>query len=569
MSAGGWMQIGLVLMLVIAAAMPLGAYIARLFAGDPVFLSPILRPVERVCYRLAGIDPESEQDWKQYTFSMLLFAAACFAFLYAVQRLQGLLPLNPAHFGAVPPALAFNTAMSFITNANWQAYGGETTMSQLTQMLGLTANNFLDSAVATALAIAVVRGFVRSGAAGIGNFWADLTRGTLYLFLPLSIVLAVVFIALGVPQTLHDQVTATTLEGAKQVIALGPVASQEAIKLIGSNGGGFFNANSAHPFENPSVWSNLAQVWAMLVLPVALVFAFGRMLRDRRQAYALLAAMGLFFLAGLAALYWLEAAGNPILSHLGVDPSLGNLEGKDLRFGQAGSALFAAATTGTGTGAANATYDSMTPLGGLVNLVFLLLGCVTPGGVGTGLYDMIVIAIIAVFIVGLMVGRTPEYLGKKIEAREMKFVMLTILVAPLCILGFGTVAAVLPAALASLGNTGPHGLTELIYAYAATASDNGSAFGGLSVNTPWFNITTGIAMFAGRFVHVIPVLALAGSLAAKPRMEASAGTFPTYGPLWVGVLMSVIVIVGLLTYTPALSLGPVVEHFVMLEGKTY
>ncbi len=569
MTVVGWLQIAVVLALVVGLAYPLGSFIVELFEGRRTFLSPALAPVERAIYRLAGVDPAIEQGWLAYTLSMLAFAGGCFVLLYAILRLQNFLPLNPQGFDAVPPDLAFNTAVSFITNANWQAYGGETTMSHLTQMLGLTANNFLDSAVATALAIAVIRGIARGGSKTIGNFWVDLTRATLYVYLPLSIVVALLFVALGVPQTLQGSIEATTLEGAKQAISLGPVASQEAIKLIGTNGGGFFNANSAHPFENPSLWSNMLSAWSMLVVPVALVFAFGRMVGDPRQGRALLTTMAIFFLVGLAALYAAESAGNPILTTLGVDPSLGNMEGKDLRFSQAQASLFAAATTGTGTGAANATYDSMTPVGGAVNLFFLLIGCVTPGGVGTGLYDLLLISIVAVFIAGLMVGRTPEYLGNKIEAREMKLVMYALLVTPFFILGFSMVAAMAKFALDSLGNSGPHGLTEIIYAYAATASDNGSSFGGLNANTPWFNTSTGVAMLAGRFFHGVPIMALAGGLAAKTRAAPSVGTFPTHGPLFVGLLIGVIVIVGLLTYFPALALGPLVEHLLMLGGKTF
>ena len=567
MTVVGWLQIAVVLVLVVAAARPLGTFIAELFEGGRTVLSPVLGPLERGLYRLAGIDPEVEQGWLAYTICMLVFTAGCFVLLYAILRLQNVLPLNPQGFDAVAPDLAFNTSVSFVTNANWQAYGGETTMSHLTQMLGLTANNFLDSAVATALVIAVIRGIARGGSKTVGNFWVDLTRATLYLYLPLSIVVALVFVAMGAPQTLRASVEATTLEGAKQVLSLGPVASQEAIKLIGTNGGGFFNANSAHPFENPSLWSNMLQAWSILVVPVALVFAFGRMVGDPRQGRALLYAMGVFFLIGLFTLYHAEASGNPLLTHLGVDSSLGNMEGKDLRFGQAQSALFAAATTGTGTGAANATYDSMTPMGGAAPLIYLLIGCITPGGVGTGLYDLLLISIIAIFIAGLMVGRTPEYLGNKIETREMKLVMVAFLVAPFFILGFSMVSAIAKFALDSLGNSGPHGLTEIIYAYAATASDNGSAFGGLNANTPWFNISTGVAMLAGRLMHAAPVMALAGSLAAKTRAAPSAGTFPTHGPLFVGLLVGVIV--GLLTYFPALALGPIVEHFLMLGGKTF
>jgi potassium-transporting ATPase potassium-binding subunit len=569
MTLAGWLQIAAVLGLVVGLAHPLGGFIVEVFEGRRTILSPVLGRLERGFYRLAGVDPALEQGWFAYTMAMLTFVASCFVLLYAILRLQNVLPLNPQGFGAVPSDLAFNTAVSFVTNSNWQAYSGETTMSHLTQMLGLTANNFLDSAVATALVIAVIRGIARGGAKTIGNFWVDLTRAVLYLYLPLSIVVALVFVAMGVPQTLQASLEATTLEGAKQVIALGPVASQEAIKLIGSNGGGFFNANSAHPLENPSLWSNMLQAWSMLVVPVALVFAFGRMVGDPRQGRALLYVMGIFFLIGLAGLYAAEASGNPLLAHLGVDPSLGNIEGKDLRFGQAQSALFAAATTGTGTGAANATYDSMTPLGGAAPLFYLLIGCITPGGVGTGLYDMLLISVIAIFIAGLMVGRTPEYLGNKIEVREMKLIIYAFLVAPFFILGFGMIAAMAKFALDSLGNGGPHGLTEIIYAYAATASDNGSAFGGLNANTPWFNVSTGIAMLAGRLMHAVPVMALAGSFAAKTRAAPSAGTFPTHGPLFVGLLAGVIVIVGLLTYFPALALGPIVEHFLMLGGKTF
>ena len=532
-------------------------------------LSAALEPLKRAIYRVAGVNRDEEQGWRAFTLSMLGFSAACFASLYGLLRLQGVLPLNPQGFDAVAPELAFNTAVSFIINANWQAYGGETTMSHLTQMLGLTNNNFLDSAVATALAIAVIRGIARGGSKTIGNFWVDMTRATLYLYLPLLICLALAFVAFGTPQTLQGSVDVTTLEGVRQTISLGPVASQEAIKLIGTNGGGFFNANSAHPFENPNVASNMLQAWAMLVVPVALVFAFGRMVGDARQGRALLYAMAAFFLVGLAVLYRAEAAGDPLLHALGVDFSMGNWEGKDLRFGQAGASLFAAATTGAGTGAANATYDSMTPIGGAVNPSFLLIGCITPGGVGTGLYDMLVMSIVAIFIAGLMVGRTPEYLGNKIEVREMKLVMYALLVSPVFVLGFAMASAIGKFALDNLGNAGPHGLTEILYAFAATATDNGSAFGGINANSSWFNNSTAAAMLAGRHLHGIPVLALAGSLAAKTRAAHSAGTFPTDGALFVGLLISVIVIVGLLTYIPGLALGPILETLLMRAGKTF
>jgi K+-transporting ATPase ATPase A chain len=525
MSFLGWLQIAVVLAVVVASAMPFGRFINDVFEDRRTLLSPILRPVEKAFYRLAGVDPSAERDWLGYAMSMLGFAAGCFLALYAVLRLQNLLPLNPEGVDAVAPGLAFNVAISFITNANWQAYSGETTMSHLSQMVGLTANNFLDSAAATAMAIAIVRGFVRSNSPTIGNFWIDLTRATLYVFLPLSLAVALAFVALGVPQTLQGAVSATTLEGPSQLISIGPVASQEAIKLVGTNGGGSFNANSANPFENPNILSNMLQVWSMLIVPVALIFAFGRMASDARQGRSLLLTMGLFFIAGLAVLYGAEAAGNPLLTALGLDPSLGNLEGKDWRFGQAQAALFAAATTGTGTGAVNALYDSMTPIGGLINLGFLLRGCITPGGVGTGLYGMLLMVVVTVFIAGLMVGRTPEYLGKKIEVRELKLVMIAILIPPALVLGFSMITVLAGAPLASLGNAGPHGLTEVLYAYAATASDNGSAFGGLSANTPWFNLTTGIAMFGGRFFHVIPVLALAGSLAGKSAPKPRSAPF--------------------------------------------
>ena len=439
------------LALVVAAAYPIGAFMADVFENCRTFLSPLLGPVERFLYRLAGVQLDTEQEWPDYALSMVLFGGACLLSLYALLRLQAWLPLNPQGFPAVPPDLAFNTAVSFITNANWQAYGGETTMSHLTQMLGLTANNFLDSAVATALAIAVIRGIARGGSKTIGNFWVDLTRATLYVYLPLSIVVALGFVALGVPQTLHGSIEATTLEGAKQVISLGPVASQEAIKLIGANGGGFFNANSAHPFENPSQWSNMLQNWSMLVVPVALVFAFGRMVGDPRQGRALLATMAVVFLIGLAVFYCAESAGNPLLTSLGVDPSLGTMEGKDLRFGQAQASLFATSTTGTGTGASNAVLESMMPISGLAAMFNLLLGCISPGGVGTGLYSLLLLVFITAFIGALMIGRTPEYLGKKIATRDMQLALLALLVSPALVLIFAGASSILKIALDSLG----------------------------------------------------------------------------------------------------------------------
>jgi K+-transporting ATPase ATPase A chain len=569
MTVAGWTEIFLVLTMVLACAWPLGGFLTAVYDGRRTFLTPLVRPLERGLYRLSGVDPESEQDWLHYTASMLVFAAGCFLALYLLQRLQGVLPFNPEGRDAVAPDLAFNTAISFITNANWQAYAGETTMSHFTQMAGLTANNFLDSAAAMSLAIGLTRAFARNESRTIGNFWVDLTRSLLYVLLPLSILLALLFIFLGVPQTLQGSLDGTTLEGAKQTLSIGPVASQEAIKLLGNNGGGFFNANSAHPFENPSVWSDIVQNWSQLVLPVALVLAFGRMVGDLRQGWSLLAAMASIFMIGLAILYHAEAAGNPLLTALGIDPSGGNLEGKDLRFGQAGAALFAVATTGTGTGAANATFDSLTSLGGLVPMFNILMGSIAPGGVGTGLYSFLLLVIIAVFIAGLMVGRTPEFLGKKIEAREIKLAMLSLLLQPALVLGFAAAAAGLKIALDSLGNAGPHGLSEILYTYASTAADNGSAFGGLAANTSWYNVTTGITMFLGRFVHVIPLMAIAGSVVRKRKAPLSAGTFPTHGPLFVTLLLGVVLIVTMLQFFPVITLGPVAEHALAASGRTF
>jgi potassium-transporting ATPase potassium-binding subunit len=569
MTLVGWAQIALALALVLGCAIPLSKFIADVYAGERNFLSPVIGPVERGFYRLAGVDPAREQDWFAYTIAMLVFSVAGFLVLYGVQRLQGLLPLNPRGFDAVAPDLAFNTSISFITNTNWQNYSGETTMSHLTQMLGLTVHNFVSAATGLAMAFALVRGFARSSATTVGNFWVDMTRVTLYILLPIALLGALLLIMLGVPQTLVGAVDATTLEGAKQTIAIGPMASQEIIKELGTNGGGFFNANSAHPFENPNGWSNLLEIWALLLIPVASVLAFGRIVGDIRQGRAILAAMAVFLIVGVGVVYWSETAGNPILTALGVDPSAGNLEGKEVRFGQAMSALFTTGTSGTSTGAVNSMFDSYTPLGGMVPMFNLLAGCIWPGGVGAGLYGFLVVAIIAVFVAGLMVGRTPEYLGKKIETREMKLAMLAVLIYPLVVLGFSGASVLLQTALDSMNNSGPHGLSEVIYAYASANANNGSAFAGLNGNTLWFNSTLGIAMLLGRFAYVVPVLALAGSLAAKKKIPASAGTFPTDGPLFVGLLVGVIVILYLLQYFPALSLAPIVEHFLMLGGKTF
>ncbi len=569
MTIVGLAQIAIVLVAVIAAAVPLGGYIACVLMGERTLLSPILMPIERAFYRLSGVEPGREQNWLGYAMAMLAFSLIGFLSLYALQRLQFALPLNPQGFAAVPPDLAFNTSLSFITNTNWQNYSGETTMSHLVQMLGLTVHNFVSAATGLAMAFALVRGFARAESATLGNFWVDLTRATLYVLLPFAIVLALALVALGVPQTLAGSIEATTLEGARQAIAIGPVASQEAIKELGTNGGGFFNANSAHPFENPNALSNLLEIFGLLLVPFASVFAFGRAVLDPRQGRAIAAAMGIVLIAGVLTAYWAEAAGNPLLMEIGVDPAPGNMEGKEVRFGIATSALFAAATTGTSTGAVNAMHDSFTPLGGLVPMFNLLLGCISPGGVGAGLYGFLVLAVLAVFVAGLMVGRTPEYLGKKIEAREMKLAMLAVLIYPLSVLGLTAASLMLKTGLDSLGNAGPHGLSETLYAFASTNANNGSAFAGLSGNTLWLNTALGIAMFVGRFFYVVPVLALAGSFAAKKKASASVGTFPTHGPLFVGLLLGVIVILYLLQYFPALALGPVVEHFLLHAGKTF
>ena len=562
----GWLQIVFIFALVLVCVAPLGGFMARVFSGERNFLSPVL---ERGLYRTAGVDPSREQDWLGYTIAVLAVNAAGFALLYALMRLQAFLPLNPQDFSAVPSDLAFNTAVSFMTNTNWQAYGGESTMSNLIQMAGLAVQNFLSAATGIALAIAVTRAFARSGAQTVGNFWVDLTRATLYVLLPLSAVLALAFVATGMPQTLAGSVDATTLEGAKQTIALGPVASQEAIKQLGTNGGGFFNSNAAHPFENPNALSNILSIWAMLAVSAALPYTFGRMVGDTRQGWALLSAMLAILVAGAAVAYWAEANGNPILSALGLDPAGGNMEGKETRFGIAMSALYATVTTGLSCGAVNSMHDSFTPLGGLVPLFLIQLGEILPGGVGSGLYGMLVFAVLTVFIAGLMVGRTPEYLGKKIEAREMKLAMLAVLILPLCILGFTAAAMLLPSALNSLANAGPHGLSEILYAYSSGTGNNGSAFAGLSANTPWYNTTIGIAMMLGRFGYIVPVMAMAGSIAGKTKVPASAGTFPTHTLLFVALLVGVILIVGGLQFFPALALGPIVEHFLMLAGKTF
>ena len=568
MTLVGWFQITFLLALVTASAWALGSYMAAVFTGSRTLITGALAPVESAIYRLCGITPR-EQDCKAYTLAMLAFNAAGFVTLYGLMRLQAFLPLNPQGFAAVPEDLSFNTALSFVTNTNWQAYGGESVMSHIVQMAGFTVHNFLSAATGIALAVAFTRAFARNGVTTIGNFWDDLTKATLYVLLPLSIIVAICFLALGIPQTLLGSVEATTLEGVKQVIALGPIASQEAIKQLGTNGGGFLNANSAHPFENPSAWSDYLSIFSMLVVSAAMPIMFGRMVGDARQGRALLITMLLFIVVGTGIVYWAEASGNPIMQALGVDPAQGNMEGKEMRFGLAMTALFVVATTGLSCGAVNAMHASLTPLGGLVPLFMIQLGEILPGGVGSGLYGILVIAVLTVFIAGLMVGRTPDYLGKKIEAREMKLAMLALLILPLVILGFSALSAMLPTALASLANAGPHGLSEILYAYSSAAGNNGSAFAGLNANTPWFNTTMGIAMFLGRFAYIVPMMAIAGSLASKQKIATSAGSFPTHGIMFVTLLAGVILILGGLQYFPSLALSPIVEHFLMLAGKTF
>jgi K+-transporting ATPase ATPase A chain len=569
MTVIGWIQIALYAIVVVALVKPIGRYMTDVFAGERTVLTPILRPIETAFYRLSGVDEHAEQHWLTYAVAMLLFNLAGMLLLYAMLRLQGMLPLNPQDMAAASPDLAFNTAASFATNTNWQSYGGESTLSYLTQMAGLTVQNFVSAAIGIALAVALIRGFARRSANVIGNFWLDLTRCTLYILLPISLVAALFLVWQGMPQNLGAYVEATTLEGAKQTIAQGPVASQVAIKMLGTNGGGFFNANAAHPYENPTPLSNFVQMVLIFVLGAGLTNMFGRMVGDQRQGWAILAAMGILFLAGVTVCYWAEAGGNPLLAALGVDPTGGNMEGKEVRFGIANSALFATVTTDASCGAVNAMHDSFMPLGGMIPLINMQLGEVIVGGVGAGLYGMLLFVIITIFVAGLMVGRTPEYVGKKIEAKEVKMTMLAILVLPLFMLGLTAVAVVIEPGLAGLANSGPHGFTEALYAYSSGAANNGSAFAGLSANTPFYNLTLGVDMLAGRFLMIIPMLAVAGSLAAKKSVPPSLGTFPTHGTLFVFLLVGVILIVGGLTFFPALALGPVVEHLALATGNLY
>ncbi|HEY1710742.1 MAG TPA: potassium-transporting ATPase subunit KdpA [Rhizomicrobium sp.] len=575
MTINGWIQIALYCVIIIAITKPFGGYITRVFNGERTLLSPVLGPLERAIYALSGVDPDEEQRWTTYGIAMLVFSIAGFIVLYGIQRLQGVLPFNPQHLPAVSPDLAFNTSVSFISNTNWQSYVPETTMSYLTQMMGLTMHNFVSAATGIALAVALVRGFARRSAKSVGNFWADLVRCTLYILLPISIVVALFFVWQGMPQNLDAYVDAHTLEGARQTIAQGPVASQEVIKMLGTNGGGFFNANSAHPYENPNAITNLIQIVLIFSIDAALTNMFGRMVGDERQGWAIFAVMGLLFLAGTTVIYQQEAGGNPAFATLHIDQAAstlqagGNMEGKEVRFGIANSALFANITTDASCGAVNGMHDSFIPLAGMVPMINIMLGEIIFGGVGSGLYGMLLFAVVAVFVAGLMVGRTPEYLGKKIEAREVKMAMLAILILPLSILGFTAIATVVAPGLAGPLNSGPHGYSEILYAYDSATGNNGSAFAGISANTVFYNATLGIAMLIGRFLMIVPMLAVAGSLAAKKIVPPSEGTFPTHGGLFVGLLIGVILIVGGLTYFPALSLGPIAEHFAMNAGTLY
>jgi len=567
MTLNGWMQILVFCGIVILLVRPLGGYMTRVFNGKQTLLSPILGPVERGLYRIAGTSDREEQHWTTYTAAMLFFNLAGFLALYLLQRFQGGLPLNPAGMGAVPPELAFNTAASFMTNTNWQNYGGESTMSYLTQMAGLTVQNFVSAATGIAIAMALIRAFSRKSVKTLGNFWADLVRATLYILLPICVVGTLVLVWQGVPQNLDPYTVATTLEGAQQTIAQGPVASQMMIKHLGTNGGGFFNTNAAHPFENPTALTNLIHIVSIFAIGAALTNVFGRIIGNQRQGWAIFAAMGVLFLAGVGICYWAEAAGNPLVHALGIEG--GNMEGKETRFGIALSALFAVVTTAASCGAVNAMHDSFMALGGMIPLINMMLGEIIIGGVGAGFYGILLFVVVAIFVAGLMVGRTPEYLGKKIEAKEVKMAMLAVLCLPLAMLGFTAIAVVLPTGVASIANPGPHGFSEILYAYTSGTANNGSAFGGLSGNTPWYNITIGLSMLMGRFLIIIPAMAIAGSLVAKKAVPESAGTFPTHGPLFVGLLVGVILIVGGLTFFPALALGPIVEHFAMVQGQTF
>ena len=573
MTLNGWVQILFFALLIFAITKPLGLYMFRVFEEDHQPLPRLLGPIERLLYKLCGVNPKVQQDWKQYTLGMLIFSAITLLVTYGIERLQQILPLNPQNFGPVAPDLAFDTAASFTTNTNWQAYTGESTMSYLTQMAGLAWHNFMSAAIGIGIALALARGItyrLQAGAARtLGNFWVDLVRATVYVLLPISIPVALLLVSQGVIQNFSSYVDITTLEGAKQTIAMGPVASQEIIKELGTNGGGFFNANSAHPFESANPLTNLIEMLLIFSIPAALTYTYGRMAREQRQGWVLFGAMALIFMVGVSVAYYSEAQGNPIMRGMAVDQGAGNWEGKEMRFGIANSALFATVTTATSCGAVNSMHDSFTALGGLVPLANIQLGELVFGGVGAGLYAMLIYVILSVFIAGLMVGRTPEYLGKKIESREVKLSMLYVLIFPLLILYYSGWSLVAPYGVSSLNNAGPHGLTEILYAYSSAAGNNGSAFAGLNANTLWYNGSLALTMLAGRFLMIVPALAIAGSLVGKKSVPESLGTFPTNGVLFVALLVGVIIIVGALTFFPALSLGPIVEHFVAQAGKVY
>jgi potassium-transporting ATPase potassium-binding subunit len=589
MTPNGVLQIAVFFVLILALTKPMGAYMTKVFAGERTFLHPVLRPLERLCYAAGGVKESVEQRWTQYAASLLAFSIFSFLILYLFQRLQGWLPLNPMGFGtahapagatAMSPDLSFNNAVSFTTNTNWQNYSGESTFSYFVQMAGLTMHNFTSAAAGIAIAVALIRGFARQQANAIGNFWTDLIRATVYVLLPLSLIIAVFFCSQGVIQNLHPYTTATTLEGKTQTIPQGPVASQEAIKMLGTNGGGFFGANSGHPFENPTPLTNMIQMLAIFLIPAGLTYTFGKMIGDTRQGWAIFAAMSVLFLVGTFVLYGAEQRGNPILTKLGLAPS-GNWEGKEVRFGIAATALFATVTTDASCGAVIAAHDSLTPLGGLVPLFNMQTGEVIFGGVGAGLYGMLLFSILAVFIAGLMVGRTPEYIGKKIEGKEVKMAMLALIATSAVILIFSGISSVAQfskggywngsngPATGNLTNGGPHGFGEILYLFTSSAANNGSAFAGINGNTPWYNLAGGITMLVGRFLIIIPMLAVAGSLAAKKRIPVTTGTLPTHGVLFVGLLVGTIVIVSALTFFPALSLSPIVEHFLMMQGRLF
>ena len=588
MTGIGILEIAVFFAVVVLITKPLGLFMARVFQGERTFLHPVMRPVERLVYKLCGIREDVEQRWTHYAGGVLAFSIFAFLFVYVLQRLQGFLPLNPQGFGGklVSPDLAYNTAISFTTNTNWQAYTPETTLSYLVQMAALAVQNFASAAVGIAVAVAMIRGFARQKADSVGNFWVDITRSTLYVLLPISLIAALLLCSQGAIQNFHPYTTVKTVEGATQTIAQGPVASQEAIKMLGTNGGGFFNANSAHPYENPTPFTNFLQVLLIFMIPAGLTYTFGHMVGDTRQGWAIFGAMAVMFLVGVFVCYGYEQAGNPILAKHGIQSAAtatqagGNMEGKETRFGIASSALFVTVTTNASCGAVNSAHDALTPLGGLVPMFNLQTAEVIFGGVGSGLYGMLLYAIVAVFIAGLMVGRTPEYLGKKIQQKEVKMAMLPILATSFLILVFTAVSVVVPFAkdsywnppgpgVANVNNAGPHGFSEVLYAYSSGSENNGSAFAGLNANTPWYNLTIGLAMQFGRFMFILPLLAVAGSLAAKKRVPSSSGTLPTHGPLFVGLLVATVIVIGALTFFPALALGPLVEHFLMHGGKLF